>query len=223
MRVWLFAAAAALAACAEGGGESAFSGAFQAAAAEAAAAPAADPSAAPAGVYRTDPKHAYITFSYDHFGYSRPQVRWRSWSAELIWDSERPEKSSVSVVIDATKPDSGVDAFDQHLRSPDFFNAAEFPQITFKSTSLTRNGPTTGRMVGDLTIKGVTKPVTLDVTLNRAADDSFASAYKLGFSGKGIVKRSDFGVDKYAPNVSDEVTLTIEAEFVKPKEAAAAQ
>jgi len=74
-------------------------------------------------------------------------------------------------------------------------------------------------MTGDLTIKGVTKPVTLDVTINRAADDSFAKAYKLGFSATGVLKRTDFGVDLYAPLVSDEVPFKIEAEFVMPKEA----
>ncbi len=187
------------------------------------AGPPFDASAAPAGTYKADPHHAYIIFSYDHMGYSRPQIRWRTWSGDLAWNPDAPEQTSVNVVIDSTTPDSGVDVYDEHLRSADFFNSAEYPQITFKSTSVTPEGPASAKVTGDLTMKGVTKPVTLDVTINRAADDSFANAYKLGFSATGVAKRSDFGVDKYAPMVSDDVALTIEAEFLMPKEAAPEQ
>lgn len=179
--------------------------------------------AAPAGVYQTDPDHAYITFSYDHMGYSRPTVRWGEWSGELDWRPSAPETSSVSVTIDVASVDSGVEKFDAHLVSPDFFNAAEYPTIRFTSTSLDVAGPNSGTMTGDLTIKDVTKPITLDVTINKAADDPMAKAYKLGFSAKGAVKRSDFGVDRYAPAVGDDVVIAIEAEFTMPKEAPAEQ
>lgn len=175
------------------------------------------------GVYKTDTSHAYITFSYDHQGYSRPWLRWRSWTGDLNWNPSAPEQSSISVVIDAASIDSGVDKFDDHLKSPDFFEVAAHPQITFTSTSVTIDGPATAKVAGDLTVKGVTKPVTLDVKINRAADDDFAKGYKLGFSGKTAVKRSDFGVDKYTPFVGDDVEIVIEAEFVMPKEAAPAQ
>ncbi len=184
-------------------------------------APAFDASAAAAGVYATDPSHAYITFSYDHQGYSKPWLRWRTWSGELNWNPQAPDQSTVTATIDAASADSGVDRFDEHLVSPDFFDAAAYPQITFKSTSVALTGAGTGTVTGDLTIKNVTKPVTLDVAINRAADDGFAKAYKLGFSAKGQVKRSDFGVDKYTPFVGDDVTVVIEAEFVMPKEAPA--
>ncbi len=175
------------------------------------------------GLYKSDTSHAYITFSYDHQGYSRPWLRWRSWTGELSWDPAAPEKSSITAVIDVASIDSGVDKFDEHLKSADFFDVAVHPQITFKSTGVTLNGPATAKVVGDLTIKGVTKPVTLDVKINRAADDDFAKGYKLGFSGKTAIKRSEFGVDKYTPFVGDDVEIVIEAEFVMPKEPAPAQ
>lgn len=178
---------------------------------------AVDASAAISGAYKSDPEHAYITFTYDHQGYSRPYLRWRTWSGDLDWNAAAPEKSSVSVSIDATSIDSGVDRFDEHLKSADFFDVAKHPTISFKSKKLEVTGANTAIMTGDLTIKGVTKPVSLDVRINRAADDDFAKAHKLGFSAKGVVKRSDFGVDKYTPFVSDAVELIIETEFVKPR------
>lgn len=170
------------------------------------------------GVYKADTNHAYITFSYDHQGYSRPWLRWRSWTGDLNWNPAAPDQSSIAVVIDAASIDSGVDKFDDHLKSADFFEVEKYPQITFNSTSVTIDGPASAKIAGDLTVKGVTKPVTLDVKINRAADDDFAKGYKLGFSGTTSFKRSDFGVDKYAPFVGDDVEIVVEAEFVMPKE-----
>jgi polyisoprenoid-binding protein YceI len=182
-----------------------------------AAASAFDASAAPSGVYKSDPGHTYTAFTYNHMGYSNPIVRWGSQSAELNWNAQDPAKSSVTATIDVASIDTGVPALDDHLKAADFFDAEQFPNITFKSTSVNVNGPNTAELTGDLTIKDVTKPVTLGVTINKAADDGFAKAYKLGFSAKGAIKRSDFGVDLYVPMVSDDVAFTIEAEFVQPK------
>jgi len=179
---------------------------------------AVDRSAAPAGVYANDPKHAYIYFSYDHMGYSRPTVRWRTWNAELDWNPDAPEQSSVEATIDVSSIDSGVDALDDHLRSPDFFEAETYPTISFTSTGMELTGPNTGKMTGDLTIKDVTKPITLDVRINRAADDGFAKAYKLGFSATGKLNRSDYDAGLYVPMVGDEVQISIESEFLMPKE-----
>lgn len=185
--------------------------------------PAFDVSSTVAGIYKSDPKHAYITFSYLHQGYSKPWLRWRTWSADLDWNPSAPDQSSINVVIDAASIDSGVDEFDDHLKSADFFDVANNPQITFKSTAVSLAGGARGTVTGDLTIKGVTKPVTFDVTINRAANDDFAQAYKLGFSAAGVVKRSDFGVDKYVPFVGDDVSIVIESEFLLPRETAPAQ
>lgn len=172
--------------------------------------------AAVSGTYQTDPGHRYITFSYSHVGYSRPMLRWRDWDATLEWDADNPSASSLSVVIDATSIDSGIDEFDGHLNGDRFFDTANHPKITFVSTKLVKTGDNTGVMTGDLTIKGVTKPVDLNVTLNRTARDGFFKAYKIGFTATGAVKRTDYGMDYAVPVVSDEVEINIQAEFNKP-------
>ena len=168
---------------------------------------------APAGVYKTDAGHRYITFSYLHLGMSHPSLRWRDWDATLNWDPAAPEKSTVEAVIDVNSIDTGVDALDKHLKSGDFFNAEKYPTITFKSTGIEKTGEDTGIMTGDLTIKDVTKPVTLNVTFNYGGKNPFGSGYKQGFDATGSLNRSDFGVDRFVPNVGDEIDFVISAEF----------
>lgn len=171
-----------------------------------------DLSAAPSGGYILDPNHGYITFSYNHQGYSNPFLRWGSWDAALSWDAENPDASSIAVSIDVSSIDSGVDRFDGHLQGEDFFDVANYPKISFVSTGLEPTDVNTGALTGDLTIKGQTHPVTLSVTINNAGEGRDKIG-KLGFSARGTVKRSDFGIDKYVPFVSDEVDVIIEAEF----------
>ena len=168
------------------------------------------------GVYTSEATHRYISFSYLHQGLSRPILRWRDWDATLNWNAEDPEKSTVEVTIDANSIDSGVDEFDGHLRGDTFFDVANHPTITFVSTSLTRSGEHAGTMTGDLTIKGNTKPVTLDVKYNDGRFNERGNNYKIGFSAKGTVKRSDFGVDAYTPFVGDDVEVIIDVEFEMP-------
>lgn len=169
---------------------------------------------APSGVYESEATHRYITFSYTHLGFSDPWLRWRDWNGTLNWNAEAPEQSSVSVVINAESIDTGVDIFDGHLKGERFFDVANHPEITFDSTDVETTGANTGTITGDLTIKGNTKPVTLDVVFNKGAFQERDNIYRLGFSGKTTVKRSDFGVDFAAPNVSDEVDIVIEAEWI---------
>ena len=236
MRTKLIAAAAAafiIAGCSQGGDATAANAAetSNANAAETTSATAAETTAAeaaagagtsaapdfsktPSGVYLTDKNHRYIVFSYLHQGYSRPYIRFDDWTGTLNWNAENPAASSIEVVIEIASIDSGVTEFDGHLTSPDFFDAATHPQATFRSTSIETTGANTGRITGDLTIKGVTKPVTLDVVFNKA-DVGRDGSPKLGFSAKGAIKRSDFGVDRYVPFVGDEIELIIETEFDK--------
>lgn len=170
------------------------------------------------GEYSIDKEHAYISFDYLHQGLSRPVLRWRSWDATLDWDADEPTNSSVTVTIDASSIDSGVDRFDGHLRGENFFDVENHPEITFVSTALEKTSEDEGALTGDLTIKGITKSVTLDVTLNQASFSDRANAHKIGFSASGTVKRSDFDVDAYVPAVADDVNLNIQVEFVKPAE-----
>lgn len=184
--------------------------------ADSAGATSVDLTAAPSGTYRTDPHHAYIVFSYNHMGYSRPQIRWRNWTGALNWNAEDPSASTLNVEIDANSIDTAVEELDKNLKSGNYFDVAHYPKITFTSTSVERTGESTGKLTGDLTIKGVTKPVTFNVVINRAADDDFAKAYKLGFSGTAMVSRSDFGMNAFVPLVSDAVQIDVEAEFIMP-------
>lgn len=172
------------------------------------------PSDAPSGTYTNDKGHAYITFHYVHQGYSRPFLRWRDWDSTLNWDSENPENSSVSVSIKTESIDTGVDKFDDHMKSDGWMNVAEYPQAAFVSTALSKTSDRTGKMTGDLTIMGITKPVTLDVTFNKAGEGRAPGTYKLGFSATADLMRSDWGLGKYAPAVGDEVSVIIEAEYV---------
>lgn len=178
--------------------------------------PASAQTDAKSGTYTTDDGHRYITFSYSHGGFSNPWLRWRDWTGTLDWNAEDPAASSVNVVINAESIDTGVDVFDGHLKDDRFFDVANHPEITFVSTSVEKTGDNTGEITGDLTIKGITKPVTLDVVFNKGEYDQRNSRYKLGFSGKTTVKRSDYGVDLFAPVVSDEVDIIIETEFLMP-------
>jgi polyisoprenoid-binding protein YceI len=182
------------------------------AAAETPVAPAPDLTAASKGAYAIDKGHGYIAFSYDHQGLSRPQLRWGSWDGTIDFDPAAPEKSSVSITIDAASIDSGVGAFNDHLKSADFFEVEKYPTIAFKSTKVERTGASTGKITGDLTIKTVTRPVVLDVKFNKAAKGRDGKP-KLGFSGTTTVLRSDFGVDMAVPFVGDEVSIVIETEW----------
>ncbi|HKJ72770.1 MAG TPA: YceI family protein [Alphaproteobacteria bacterium] len=167
----------------------------------------------PSGVYNMDPMHAYIAFSYTHFGFSHPILRFNKFQANLNFNAEDPAKSTLSVMVDPTSIDAGTDTFNEHLQSDRFFDTAKFKEITFKATSMKVTGPKTGTITGNLTIKGVTKPVTLNVTLNKAGTNPMTKGPALGFSARATLKRSDWGLGAYAPMVSDDVHLMIEAEF----------
>ena len=168
----------------------------------------------PSGNYTMDTGHGYVTFSYLHKGLSNPQLRFNDVDAKLTLDADHPENSHIAVSIKAANIDSGVAKFDDHLNSADFFNTAENPDITFTSTSFTRTSATAGTMNGELTMMGVTKPLSFDVTLVGTAD---GNAPAIGVEGHGTLLRSDFALGKYVPFVGDEVTIAISAEFYKDK------
>ena len=173
-----------------------------------------DLSPATAGVYAADQGHAYITFAYDHMGYSRPRLQWAEFDAELNWNPDAPEDSAVEVEIDARSIDSRVEEFDKHLKGERFFDVSNHKKITFVSTGVERTGPTTGVMTGDLTIKGETRPVSLDVVFNKAGATQEGTP-KLGFSAKTQLLRSEHGLGMFVPFVGDAVDIEIEIEFDK--------
>lgn len=172
-----------------------------------------EPFAIPSGTYVMDKEHGYVTFSYSHFGLSNPQLRFRDIDASVQLDAENLENSRVSAVIKSASIDSGVDRFDEHLNSDGWMDTANHPEITFVSTGFTRTSQTAGTMTGDMTIMGITKPLTFDVTLLQAFEHPMKKKPFMGLEGRGKLMRSDFGLGKYAPNVSDEVTIFISGEF----------
>ena len=181
----------------------------------------AEPAAPPAGTYRTDRAHSSLTWKVNHFGLSNYTARFAKFDATLDIDPASPQSAKVFVTVDPMSvrtdyPSTERRDFDKDLgEGANFFNAKEFARITFSSTSVERTGETTAKVTGDLTLLGVTKPLTLDVTLNGAKQHPTAQAPALGFSGVGKLKRSDFGMMFMLPLIGDEVILLIEAEFIK--------
>ena len=169
----------------------------------------------PAGTYTDEDGHAYIQFSYDHQGYSRPVLRWSEFDAVVEFNADAPDMSTLNVTIPAASIDSMVPAFDDHLKSADFFDVETYPNITFTSTSIDLNADGTGTITGDLTVKDITKPITFNGKINKIGKNFRSGVDMFGISGTGTLLRSDYGVGKYAPNVGDEVELVMEVEFQK--------
>lgn len=169
--------------------------------------------------YKIDANHTDVVASWSHFGFSNPIAHFGQVDGFITYDPAKVADSKVEVTIPLAGLNSHVPDFDAHLRSDDFFDAEKFPTITFKSTSVKAAGKGKLTVVGDLTIKGITKPVTLNVTINKVGVQPIAKREAAGFSATATIKRSDFGVGKYAPNVSDEVKLSITTESIVPKPA----
>jgi polyisoprenoid-binding protein YceI len=176
---------------------------------------------AEAVTYELDPNHTIVLAQWDHFGYSHPVANFGQVDGTLVYDAENVAASSVQVTLPLAGLDSFVPKFDEHLRSDDFFDAAKYPNATFRSTRVEAAGEGRLKVTGDLTIKDNTRPVVLDVTLNKAGERNGRAA--IGFDATGAVKRSDFGLGLFVPNVGDEVKLTITTEAMAPKAEAAAQ
>ena len=167
------------------------------------------------GRYELDETHAYLSFSYSHMGLSNPQLQFADFDAALELDGHDMAGSTVSVAIDATSIDSGVPELDEALKSADFFDVERYPEMTFTSSSYTELSATEGKLSGDLTIMGVTKPAVLDVTINSAAMNRMVRKEMIGFSATGVIRRSDYGLDAYDQFVSDELRLNVQLEFVR--------
>lgn len=191
-------------------------------AAAAAPAPAADASTAPAvqvasGTYTLDPTHTDVLAQWSHFGFSNPTAHFGNVDGTLVYDAADVTKSTVQVTLPLSGLNSFTAKFDEHLKSGDFFDAAKFPSATFKSTKVESAGTNKLTVTGDLAIKDQTKPVVLDVTLNGAGEHPMKKVPAAGFDATTTIKRSDFGVGQYAPNVSDEVKIRITTEALQAK------
>ncbi len=165
--------------------------------------------------YEFDKSHSNLSFSYNHLGYSTTDGRFGTWDAKLMIDADQPENSSLEMTIDTNSLDTFWAERDTHFKSADFFDTAKFPEASFKSTKVTKTGEQTLQIEGDLTIKGITKPATLDVTVTSMGEHPMEKKPWVGFAGTTTIKRSDFGMDMYTPYVGDDVTIVLHAEASK--------
>ena len=181
----------------------------------------AAPLAAAPVTYKIDPNHTDVTAQWSHFGFSNPIAHFGDVDGAITYDPDNVGQSSVEVVLPLSGLEAHVPAFNEHLRSDDFFDAANHPHVTFKSTRVEAAGEGKLRVIGDLTIRGITKEVVLDTTINKVGEQPMAKRAAAGFDATTTVKRTDFGLGLYAPNVSDEVQIRITTEAVVPKPDAA--
>lgn len=174
-----------------------------------------NPAEVTAGAYQLDSSHGKITWSVRHLGFSTYTGQFVNVSAELNLDPANPSAGTLTATVPLADVAPNDDALKGHLQTPDFFDAANHPTATFRSTAITvdASDPTRADVAGDLTLKGVTRPVTLKVKFNQAGP--FMGGYRVGFDGETTIKRSEFGIDYGLDlGLSDEVELHIEGEFV---------
>lgn len=183
---------------------------------------------APAGVYQLDPAHARLLFRVNHLGFSHYTALIQTFDAELTYDPDHPEAMTVSATADPASvethyPDASFD-FNAFIEGPDFLNSAAYPEARFVSTVVARTGEKTADVTGDLTLHGVTKPVTFAVTFNGGyGGHPLDVGARIGFSATATFNRSDFGIGWGLPppgttmGVFDPVEVILEAEFVKPR------
>jgi len=176
---------------------------------------AAAPALAEPVAYAFDKSHANLVFSYDHLGYSTTDGRFGDWTGELVIDQETPENSSITMTVEIESMDTFWAERDKHLKSADFFDVDTHPRATFVTTDVEKTGETTLSVTGDLTIKGVTKPATFEVTVNALGEHPMAKKPAIGFDATTVVKRTDYGMDMFVPYVGDEVTISFSAEALQ--------
>ena len=163
--------------------------------------------------YTVDGSHTFPRFSYSHFGYSTQLSSFSKTTGKVVLDAEA-KTGSVDIVIDTKSVNTGSSDFNEHIQGEDFLDTAKFPQATFKSTQVIFDGAKPAKIEGLLTLKGVTKPVTLTVTGFQAAPHPMMKKPALGANAFTVIKRTEFNAGKYAPYVGDEVRIDIAIEAV---------
>lgn len=163
--------------------------------------------------YGVDGSHTFPRFSYAHFGYSTQLSSFKNTSGKVVFDADA-KTGSVDITIDMKAVNTGFDVFDGHLQGEDFFDTAKFPTATFKSTKVVFEGDKPKSVEGNLTIKGVTKPVTLTVTGFQAMPHPMMKKPAIGANAFTNIKRSEFNAGKYVPYVGDEVRIDIALEAI---------
>jgi polyisoprenoid-binding protein YceI len=164
--------------------------------------------------YKTDANHTFVRFSYNHLGFSTQESRFNKVTGTITFDPAA-KSGSVDISIDTKSVDTGSDLFNQHIQAADFLDTANYGTATFKSTSVQFDGDKPVSVEGNLTLKGVTKPVKLAITSFKSGQNMMRKE-AIGADATAKFSRTDFNMSKYVPNVSDEVTLSIALEAAAP-------
>lgn len=172
-----------------------------------------DPVQVQSGSYVLDPAHGKITWSVDHMGFSTYVGQFTDVAAELDLDVRNPSASKLDATVQTGSVGTFHDGLDQHLKTADFLDVAKFPSATFRATGIRLLDRDTAKIAGNLTLRGVTRPIEIEADFNQAGINPVDKQYSLGFDGEAKIKRSDFGVNYGLPFLGDEVTLHLEAEF----------
>lgn len=171
------------------------------------------------GRYELEDNHAYLGFSYGHMGLSHPKLQFAEFDAILDLDGNNMANSSVSITVDASSIVAAAPEFEELIRGPDFLNVSQHPEIEFVSSGYEETSDSTGILNGDLTIAGISKPATLEVTINAAAMNQMNRREMIGFAATGSISRADYGMTDFADWVDDQLTLNVHVEFQKIRDA----
>jgi polyisoprenoid-binding protein YceI len=178
---------------------------------------AAEPALGAPADYQLNKDHTDVTFTIDHLGFSLKHGWFRDISGVLNIDPNTPESAKLDVTLKSASVDTNHAQRDKDISGAGWLDVAQFPDIRFVSTKVARIGADAADVTGDLTLHGVTKPVTLHVKLNKSAPSPFTGQPTLGFAATGSLKRSDYGMTQFLPQIGDEVNIAIDAEFAGPK------
>lgn len=166
------------------------------------------------GTYIFDPNHTYVLWHVNHFGFSHPSGKWLA-DGSLVIDQAKPQDGKLTITIKLEGLNTGIPKFDAHLKGSEFLDVAKYPTATFVSNKIIVTGKNTATVDGTLTLHGISKPVTLNVMLNKTGISPVTNKQTAGFSATTTINRSDFGLGAYVPGVSDQVKIEIEAEAYK--------
>lgn len=170
-----------------------------------------------ATTYTMEPDYTQGVFRWSHLGFSNPAAQFSQGQGTLEFDPANPTRATVTVTIPLSSLNTGVPALDEHLRSEDFFEVTKFPTATFRSTKVEQGGKDRLRVTGELDLHGVKKPVTLEVTVLQVGTNPRTQLPTVGFEATTTLKRSDFGLGAYVPQVSDEIRMQITSQGVEAK------
>ena len=162
--------------------------------------------------YSVDPTHTFAVASWSHFGFSSPTAVFSGAEGTITYDADKPATSKISISVDVATVDTFVEKLTEEFVGSEWFDAATYPKATFVSTKVVPKGDNKFAVTGDLTIKGKTKTVIMDATLNGMGEHPMTKKQAIGFDATTVIKRSDFGIDQYVPYVGDEITLRLTTE-----------